>query len=216
MLAQMGTALDLRETVLASPQQRELRELNLARWTLVQDRIAAKNRLLNLRQPVLKRQCQARLRQIQRDLAALEANMNRLIQADPGLARKHVILTSVSGIGPTTAATVLAELPELGSLESKEVASLAGVAPMTRGSGTGKGRSLTQGRRFRLRRGLYMAALVASRHNPDLRTKYQQLLAAGKPSKVALTAIMRKLIILANTLVKQDRTWSPDHPSIRY
>ena len=211
MLAQMGTAFDLRPTVLPSPRQRELRELQLARWGLVQERTAAKNRWPQLRLPIPKRQCQNRLRQIERDLATLEAEMAELIRTDAELARTDRILTSIPGISRTTSATVLAELPEIGTLESKEVASLAGLAPMTRESGTWKGKSFTQGGRARLRRGLYMAALAATRHNPDLRAKYLQLRKAGKPGKVAITAIMRKLIILANTLVKQDRTWAGDY-----
>ena len=211
VLAQMGAAVELRRTHLSSPRQRQLRELQLTRWTLVQDRTAAKNRLPHLHQPVLKRLCKKRLRQIERDLATLEMEIAKLIRADATLARTDQILTSIPGISHTTSATMLAELPELGSLESREVASLAGLAPMARESGTWKGKSFTQGGRTRLRSGLYMAALAASRHNADLRTKYLQLRSAGKPHKVALTAIMRKLIILANTLVKQDRTWVANH-----
>ena len=211
MLAQMGASLELRRTVLPSLRQRQLRELQLARWVLVKDRTAAKNRLPHLRQPTLKRLCQKRLRQIQRDLAVLEAEIAELIQADAALARIDRILTSIPGISRTTSATVLAELPEIGNLESQQVASLAGLAPMTRQSGTWKGKSFTQGGRSRLRSGLYMAALAATRHNPDLQAKYRQLREAGKPHRVALTAIMRKLIILANTLVRQDRIWAEDY-----
>ena len=212
MLAQMGRALELRDTLLPSSQQGRLRELQLARGVLVQDRTAAKNRLPHLGLPTLKRQCRNRLRQIERDLAVLEVEIAELIQADTILARTDQILTSIPGVSRTTSATILAELPEIGTLESRQAASLAGVAPMTRESGTWKGKSFIQGGRERLRRGLYMAALAATRHNPDLHAKYHQLREAGKPPKVALTAIMRKLIVLANTLVKQDRTWSADYP----
>ena len=211
LLAQMGTAFDLRPTVLPPPRQRELRELQLARWALVRDRTVAKSRELHLRQPTPRRQCRNRLRQIERDLDALDTETAELIRTDAALARADRILTSIPGISRITSATVLAELPEIGTLESREGASLAGLAPMTRESGAWKGKSFTQGGRARLRRGLYMAALAASRHNPDLRAKYLQLRNAGKPGKVALTAIMRKLIILANTLVKQDRTWTADY-----
>lgn len=216
MLAQMGAAVELRKTLLPSPRQRELRALQLARWTLIRDRTAAKNRRPDLRQPTLKRLCEKRLRQIQRDPVVLEAEIAELIRADLGLARIDRILTSIPGISHTTSVTLLAELPEIGSLESREVASLAGLAPMTRESGTWKGKSFTQGGRSRLRSGLYMAALAATRHNPDLQAKYRQLREAGKPHKVALTAIMRKLIILANTLVKQDRIWTADYVSAQH
>ena len=211
-LAQMGVAFDLHETVLPSPEQRQLRELNLARWTRVRERVAVRNRLPRLQTTLLKRQCHTRLRQIKRELAALEAEMAKLIEANATLAQIDRILTSIPGISRITSATILAELPEIGALESQEIASLAGVAPMTRESGIWKGRSFTQGGRARLRSGLYMAALASTRHNPDLRAKYLQLREAGKPGKVALTAIIRKLIILANTLVKQDRIWSADYP----
>ena len=212
MLAQMGVAFELRKAILPSPQQRQLRELQQARWSRVQERIAVESRLPQFHDPLLKRQTRNRLRQVERERAALEAAIAELIQADAELARINRILISIPGISATTSATLLAELPEIGTLESQKVASLAGVAPMTRESGTWKGKSFIQGGRARLRCGLYMAALAAIRHNPDLRAKYQQLREAGKPGKVALTAIMRKLIILANTLVNQDRTWSANHP----
>ena len=109
-----------------------------------------------------------------------------------------------------TASGLLAEMPELGHLDAKAAASLAGVAPMTRESGQWKGRSFIHGGRARVRRMLYMAALSASRHNPDLARKYQEPTTRGKPPKVALTAVMRKLVVLANTLLAQDRPWSPD------
>ena len=216
VLAQMGASMDLRPTVPPSPRQRQSRELQLARWTLVQDRIAAKNRLPHLRLPMLKRQCQARLRRIEHDLAALDAEQAKLIQGDAALARAAEILTSIPGVSDITAAAVLAELPELGALESRAAASLAGLAPIARESGTWKGRRFTQGGRGRLRSGLYMAALSASRCNPDLRDIYRRLRDAGKPHKVALTAVMRKLIILANTLVRQDRLWSANHAAAQH
>ena len=98
-------------------------------------------------------------------------------------------------------------MPELGALDPKQVASLAGLAPVTRQSGQWKGRSFIQGGRANVRRALYMPALVAARYNPDLKAKYQSLVAAGKPAKVALVALMRKLIIIANALIKENRLW---------
>ena len=101
-------------------------------------------------------------------------------------------------------------MPELGTMTGPRAASLAGLAPVTRESGTWKGRSFIQGGREKVRRMLYMPALAATRFNPDLKRKYEALRAAGKPPKVALTAVMRKLVILANVLVQQDRLWSPE------
>ena len=182
----------------------------------MQERTAVENRLPQLHTQLLKRQARNRLRQIKRERAALETEIAGLIQADAELARIDRVLTSIPGISRTTSATLLAEPPEIGTLESREVASLAGVAPMTRQSGTWKGKSFTQGGRARLRSWLYMAALAATRHNPDLRAKYLQLRKAGKPGKVAVTAIIRKLIILANTLVKQNRIWSETAPAAQH
>ena len=102
-------------------------------------------------------------------------------------------------------------MPEIGTLEKKTVAALAGLAPFARQSGKWTGKAVIQGGRKSLRDSLYMPAVVATKHNPDLRDKYQQMKEAGKPSKVAIIAIMRKLIILANTLVKEDRKWGNNH-----
>ena len=134
-----------------------------------------------------------------------------LIGADETLARQAEVLVSIPGIASVTAAGLLAEMPELGRLDAKAAASLAGLAPVTCESGQYKGRGRIRGGRARVRETLYMAAVSASRHNPDLARKYADLRARGKPPKVALTAIMRKLIVLANALLKQDRTWTPNH-----
>ena len=103
-------------------------------------------------------------------------------------------------------------MPEIGTLNRKQTASLAGLAPMTRQSGNWTGQAFIQGGRHHLRQALYMPALVAMRFNPDLKAKYQALRAAGKPAKVALTVLMRKLIVMANDLVKADRLWTPKRP----
>jgi transposase len=116
---------------------------------------------------------------------------------------------SIPGIAQATALSLLIEMPELGALDQSQVASLAGLAPMARDSGASRGRRTIRGGRAHLRQALYMPTLVAARFNPDLKAKYQALLAAGKPAKVALTAIMRKLIILANALLRDQRHWSP-------
>ena len=98
-------------------------------------------------------------------------------------------------------------MPELGSLENKQAAALAGLAPVARQSGQWKGKSFIRGGRANVRQALYMPALVAARFNPDLKAKYQQLITAGKPAKIAITAVMRKLVVTANALIKADRTW---------
>lgn len=101
-----------------------------------------------------------------------------------------------------------ATMPELGSLENKQAASLAGLAPIARQSGQWKGKSYIRGGRANVRQALYMPALVAARYNPDIKAKYQQIVAAGKPAKIAITAVMRKLVVTANALLKADRCWT--------
>lgn len=157
---------------------------------------------------LLKRQSKARLDQIKRQLAQLDAQINARIHDCPDRAQALAIIQSIPGLGTVTAATILIEMPEIGTLSNKAVASLAGLEPMTRQSGKWQGKAFIQGGRKCLRDALYMPALVATRFNRQLAAKYQNLKAAGKPSKVAITAIMRKLIILANTLVKDQRMWS--------
>jgi len=185
----------------------ELHELQLARTALMRERTAATNRAGRLTLALLKRQHATRLRQIERALEELDAAIAALVASDEGLARKAEILCSIPGVSLVTAAAILAELPELGTLEATTVASLSGLAPFTRESGQWKGQARIGGGRGDLRRAIYMPALSAARFNPDLKTVYDRLRAKGKPAKVALVAVMRKLVILANALVRDDRIW---------
>lgn len=115
---------------------------------------------------------------------------------------------SIPGLGPITVHALLADMPELGTMEEAQAASLAGLAPITRQSGTWRGKSFIQGGRA-ARQTLYMPALVAMRFNPDLKRLYDRLIGNGKHAKVAITAVMRKLVVLANALLRDDRTWAP-------
>lgn len=209
MLARMGAMLELQARPPRSEIVLELKDLHLAREALVKDRTAAKNRGKVLNLSLLKRQNGQRLDQIERQIAAVEAAMRDIVQADADLSARFNILTSIPGVSAITAFALLVEMPELGTLEAGEAASLAGLAPITRQSGRWTGRSFIRGGRAGLRQALYMPALVAMRFNPDLKAKYQQLVGAGKPAKVAIAAIMRKLIVLANALIKDNRAWQP-------
>ena len=142
------------------------------------------------------------------DYVGYDVDVANLIAADAVLARRHQILTSIAGVGTLTANQLIATMPELGSLENKQAASLAGLAPVARQSGQWRGKSFIRGGRANVRQALYMPALVAARYNPDLKAKYQQLVTAGKPAKIAITAVMRKLVITANALLKADRCWA--------
>ena len=205
-------ALEPRRTPAPSKTQRRLQELQTARDALIRQRTALLNRRQQLREPFLKQQNQTQINMFERHLCAIDRKLQTLIAADEARARKLEILTSIPGIAATTAAGLLAEMPELGTLSGKAAASLAGLAAVPRESGTWQGRAFIRGGRARARRLLYMPAVAALRWNPDLAEVYRRLSERGKPGKVALVAVMRKLIVLANTLVRQDRTWLPVAP----
>ena len=208
MLARMGAVLDLQARPLASDTLRELKELHMARQALVKDRTAAKNRAKTLTIALLKRHNARRLRQIEHQIADVEAAILAALTTDPELTQRLDVLTSIPGVSRLTAFALIIEMPELGSLDGKQAASLAGLAPVSRQSGTWKGRAFIRGGRAQVRQALYMPALVACRYNPDLAQVYERLRNAGKPPKVAITAVMRKLIVLANALLRDHRNWS--------
>ena len=208
ILARMGIALELEARPASSEELNKLKDLHIARQALVKDRTAAKNRGKNLALPLLKRQNAQRLKQINAQIAAIEAEIKASIASDENLAGRLAILESIPGISAITAFALLIEMPELGTMEGKQAASLAGLAPVTRQSGRWTGRAFIRGGRASLRQALYMPALVAARFNPQMKAKYRQMLEAGKPAKVAITAIMRKLVILANALLRDSRKWA--------
>jgi transposase len=207
MLTRMGALLSLEARPVPSGIINDLRDLRTARNALIKDQVAALTRAKAITLPLLKRHNAARLKQIEAQREAVDAEINALIQGDPDLAQRFAILCSIPGIAEVSAAMLLIEMPELGSLDEKQVAALAGLAPIARQSGNWKGKSFIRGGRQQVRQGLYMPALVAIRFNADLKTKYEQLIKAGKAPKQAITAVMRKLIILANALLKKGRQW---------
>ena len=207
MLAIMGNAFVLEPMRSISETQHILKELRAFRSGLVADRTRILSRQKTQTLPITRRQSKTRLAHIEKQIAEISAEIDRLIQADDMMAHSMKILRSIPGIGAVCAATILIEMPEIGGMDRKQVASLTGVAPMTRQSGQWRGKSFIQGGRKVVRDALYMPALVAMRFNPDLKAKYQAMIKAGKPPKVALTALMRKLIKLANALIKANRLW---------
>lgn len=212
MLARMGAVLDLDAKPVRSETMHEIRELHIARRALNKDRTACRNRLEAARNKVVVAQLRARLRQVDSQLKQIDTELARLIAEDPALARRQEILCSIPGIGEVTAVAMIVEMPELGTMEPKEAASLSGLAPITRESGKWKGRSKIGGGRRGMRNALYMPALVAIRHNLHLAETYRKLVDAGKPAKLAIAAIMRKLVILANALIRDDREWTKTAP----
>lgn len=155
----------------------------------------------------VRRDLRHHIRWLERRVADVDDEMNTRIQQSPAWRAKEDLLRSVPGIGPTVSRTILAELPELGQLDRRAVAALVGVAPLNRDSGRFRGKRMIWGGRASVRRALYMAALVASRYNAPLRTFYQRLRAAGKPGKVALVAVMRKLLTTLNAIVRDQQPW---------
>jgi transposase len=153
---------------------------------------------------------EAHLRWLRDELARLDEELDGLIQQSPVWRAREELLQSVPGIGPVMSRTVLAELPELGLLNRKQIAALVGVAPFNRDSGRLRGHRTIWGGRAPVRRALYMAALVATRWNPVIRVFYQRLRAAGKAPKVALVAAMRKLLTMLNAMVHAGTPWQPD------
>lgn len=212
MLAKMGAVLQLEAREPTSEALHCLRELIVARRALIKDRAAAKTRLKTTTQRLLRRQLVSRLKQIQTQVRQIDTAIAGMIAEDDALSDKLGILVSIPGIAEATAWAMLVEMPELGTLDGKQAASLAGLAPISRQSGKWQGRERIQGGRAFLRRAIYMPALVAVRFNPGLRTKYEQLINAGKPAKLALTAIMRKLVVMANALLRDRRRWSATKP----
>ena len=209
MLARMGAVLKPDTRPALSKTACDLKELHMMRAALVKDRTAAKNRAGTLTLALLKRQLAQRLAAIDRQIRQIEQAMRALIEADPGLARKRDILISIPGIAEQSAFALLTGLPELGNLDRQAAGALSGTAPRTRQSGKWTGKAFVQGGRAHVRRSLFMPALAAARFNPDLRQTYKTLTGRGKPPKLALTAVMRKLIILANALIRENRTWTP-------
>ena len=207
MLAVMGDAFVLEPKRPISETQHILKELRAFRSGLITDRTRILSRQKTQTLPITRRQSRTSLARIDKQIAEIGAEIDRLIQADDMMAHSMKILRSIPGIGAVCAATILIEMPEIGGMDRKQVASLTGVAPMTRQSGQWRGKSFIQGGRKVVRDALYMPALVAMRFNPDLKAKYQAMINAGKPPKVALTALMRKLIELANALIKANRLW---------
>jgi len=212
MLARLGAVLDPAATTIRSQTLDVLAELVTARRALVKDRTAARNRQHNLMSALLKAQAELRLKQIDTDLSAIDAECRKLVQTGEDLKTRFDIIISIKGIGDVTAMTMLAEMPELGTMDKRQTASLAGLAPITRQSGKWRGKSSIQGGRRTLRQALYMPALVAVRFNLQLKEKYQSMIDAGKPHKIAITAIMRKLITVANALIRDQRKWTEINP----
>ena len=192
---------------LPDAQAQALGELVARRRQLVDMLGAEANRRRLVRDPQLQRRIAAHIRWLERALENLETDLHDTIRASPVWRETEDLLRSVPGIGPITAFTLIADLPELGRLTRRKIAALVGVAPFNRDSGTLRGRRMVTGGRAPVRRVLYMATVTATRRNPAIAAFYQRLRAAGRPAKVALTAAMRKLLTILNAILRDHRSW---------
>ena len=213
VLAHFAEAVRPTPYPLPDAQTQELTALLTRRHQVVEMLTAEKNRLRTTRESVRQR-VQDHIRWLEQELADLDDDLERTLRESPLWREKDNLLRSVPGIGRVVSITLLADLPELGTLSRHQIAALVGVAPLNRDSGRFRGKRTVWGGRARVRAALYMAALTATRYNPIIKAFYHRLCGAGKARKVALTACMRKLLIILNSMVKHQQTWAPDvqHP----
>lgn len=207
MLAHFAQVRRPAPTPAPSAERSRIMEMLGYRRQLVAERTRLINQAQHYREPLVKRHAKRRLKTIRADIKALEAELVGLATACPEIAPVYAIITSVPGVGPISALTLIGSLPELGQLTRRQVASLLGVAPFARDSGKMRGVRSIAGGRAEVRKILYMATLAGLRHNPVLRRKRDQLRAAGKPPKVAIIACLRKLIVTLNAMVRDGTPW---------
>jgi len=198
-----------------------VRELPGESGQKLQETLARRSQLIDMRTMESNRLKQARDKRVQADVQAVIAFLNKrlkdidddldqLIRESPAWQEKVDLLKTVPGVGPQTARTLVAELPELGDCSRQAIAALVGVAPMNRDSGKQRGKRMIIGGRGRVRTALYMATLSATKHNPIIRHYYQKLRSAGKPFKVAMVASLRKLLTILNAIVREQKSWQPN------
>ena len=209
VLAHFAEAVRPRLRPLADAAAQELSALMTRRRQLIEMLTAERNRLRTAA-PAVRPDIQEHIRWLERRLADLDGDLSQTIRSSDIWREKDDLLQSAPGVGPVVSTTLLADLPELGALNRKEIAALVGVAPLNRDSGTLRGRRTVWGGRSKVRSALYMATLVATQRNPVIRIFYQRLLSAGKPKKVALTACMRKLLTILNAMIRSRTPW-PAH-----
>lgn len=212
VLARFAMLIKPQPTPPQSGHLKALRELNVARRQVLDEVGTLKRQFYETEHPLAQRQFRARIKMAERHQRALEQEIRALIHGRDELRHRFAILTSIPGIGLITATTLLTELEELGQVNCRQIASLAGVAPMNRDSGMRTGVRSIRGGRAYVRRMLFMCAVGLSRRRGIMGTFYRHLVSAGKNPKVAMTAMARKLVVLANTLIAEDRCWQPTAP----
>ncbi len=207
IIALFGEAAKIEPQTVPDEAALALGELVARRRQIVETMGVERNRKRSLTQRRLLKGVDRILALLQKELSDLERDIDQAVRGTPAWREKDELLQSVPGVGSEVSSMLIAELPELGTLTRRKIAALAGVAPMADDSGKHHGRRHIQGGRAQVRSGLYMAALVAARHNPILAAFYQRLRAKGKTPKQALTACMRKLLVILNAIIRDNRPW---------
>jgi transposase len=196
---------------LTTEAAQELEDLLSRRRQILEMLQAERNRLEHAKGAVRKDLLE-HIRYLEKRLVRVDSDLDQRVRESPFWRARDELLRSVPGVGPGLSRTLIADLPELGSLSRQEIAALAGVAPLNRDSGRSRGRRSTWGGRASVRAALYMAAVASTRWNPVIQEFYLRLRATGKPAKVALVACMRKLLVILNSMVRHNRPWSPALP----
>lgn len=207
VLAHFAQAVRPEARPLPDAKRRELKAILSRRRQLVEMRTMEKNRLHATRVPKVRASIEQIITSLTRQLNGINDDLDQAIKASEAWRVTDDLLKSVPGVGPVLTSTLIIELPELGALNRKEIAALVGVAPLNRDSGIYRGKRRIWGGRATVRTALYMSALVATRHNPVIKAYYQRLLDRGKPQKVALTACMRKLLLILNVMIRDHNRW---------
>jgi transposase len=209
VIARFVEAVKPKARPLPDAQARTLGELVARRRQIIEMVVAERQReqrtaLVRVRKSILRH-----IKMLEKELAEIDNDIGTLVRGSPAWREKEDLLVTCPGIGTTLARTLLAEMPELGNLNRREIASLAGVAPFTRQSGRWKGKSMIAGGRAPVRSALYMAALSAISFNPPLKSFYQRLLSVGKPKMLALIAVARKILTILNAMLRERKKWQP-------
>ena len=207
IIAHYAAAIAPQVSEVLSHQQQKLQALVVRRRQLVGFRGSEKNHQEHVHHKEIIQSIQTVIEKLNKEIDSIEKMITDLINSDPDMQEKISRLTSVPGIGKTTAALLIADLPELGRLNRREIAALVGVAPINRDSGQFKGKRMTGSGRSKVRKALFMAMLAVVQFNQPLKSFYQNLLAAGKPKMVALIATMRKLVVILNSMLKNNQVW---------
>lgn len=197
----------MKPRALPFPDTQEIKEVMARRSQLVEMISAEKNRFKAMRKESVKQDIKAHIEWLETRLDNVDKELREAIESNPVWREKDQLLRSTPGVGPVLSAILLTQLPELGTLNRHQIAALVGVAPLNRDSGLMRGKRIIWGGRGRVRGALYMAALVATRYNPVIRAFYQRLCGEGKAKKLALTACMRKLLIILNSMLKNHTPW---------